>query len=189
MNEPKKPWTKPHKGLLPYKGDFKAGMTRRRRATAEADLRWFFGEARGVLGLRGQSYEPGQRGEDSVAAAERRTDAYVRWVGVQAGLENIGADDRRVLSLAFVDRSWPAEIADWYEKAGVGAWLLSRIEQACHGRAVAVDVATGMLVAMAKDQTQVAEVSLLRAKAERRLREALERYCEAYLWPRRTDGE
>ena len=53
---------------------------------ATAELRWFYGEADGVLGLRGAALEPSPvRGSSGAEAASRKASACVRWSDV-AGL-------------------------------------------------------------------------------------------------------
>jgi hypothetical protein len=150
------------------------------RPVAEGHLRWYFGDAAGELGLRAMNLEPTPGGSDGVAAAERQTLAYIRFTSVRRVLLALAADDRRVLSLAYLERTWPTALSDWYEKAGVGAWLWARYEQAGHGTIVSVDDAAHALAALASQQARAGDVALLRARAERRLREALGRFCEAW---------
>jgi hypothetical protein len=102
------------------------------RPIAEADLRWYFGDAAGELGLRGMSLEPTSGSGDGVAAAARQTLAYVRFRDVRRALLALSSDDRRVLALAYTERRSPPNdpLAGWHEKAGVAAWLIARTEQA-----------------------------------------------------------
>ena len=168
-----------HSGAVVWQGEAKPPKLIS-RPQAEDHLRWYFGDAAGELGLRGMNLEPSPGGSDGVAAAERQTAAYSRYVDVRSALLRVDGDDRRVLALAYLERTWPEGLADWYEKAGVGGWLVARTEQACHGRTISVDDGAAQLAAMVRVPAKQAEAALLRARAERRLREALQRFCEAW---------
>lgn len=99
-------------------------MTPREAAT---ELRWFFTEAEGDLGLKGVSLEP-SGSEPGHQAAERRASRCVRWSEVSRRLDAIGTEHRRVLHLAYgpKPRSWPMGLARWYEEGPVAAMLKDR---------------------------------------------------------------
>lgn len=170
---------KAHSRATPWRSEARPTVPLQPRPLAEADLRWFHNEAAGELGLRAMSLEPTAGRGDGVQAAERQTAAYVRYTAVRAALLTLPADDRRVLSLAFTERHYHEPLTGWHERAGVAAWLLARQEQACHGRTISPDDALALLAEMASDRGRAVEAGLLRSRAERRMREGLDRYRAA----------
>lgn len=175
----------------------------RQRLKAERDLRWFFGDAEGDLGVRAINYErimeqraheklardEWLREEDRLGARTRRNnaaaaaaamaadraDVCIRYGSIAAAFRALAHDDARVLALAYTARPWPPELDSWNEHAGVAAWLLSRGN---------VDDAAGELLAMVRDQDRAPDVGALYTRATRRLREALREYCAAADAPR-----
>lgn len=67
----------------------------------EGELTWYWGDARGILGLRAQSYEPSIGGEDVCTNAREREDAKRRAIAkferISATLARMRRDDVRVL--------------------------------------------------------------------------------------------
>jgi hypothetical protein len=92
---------------------------------AQSDLRWFFDEGEGALGLHGQSYEPRGVARDGVEAARSHEAEVVRWAEVTRRLRALPEGEERVLRLAFTSRKWPG-LEGLYELAGVMALLLER---------------------------------------------------------------
>lgn len=89
------------------------------------DLRWFYSEAEGDLGLRGQSLEPGLGGDsDPHERASRRLEDASRWSDVASRLRAIGTRHERVLRLAYTPHRWVG-LDDWFELAGVAAYLVA----------------------------------------------------------------
>lgn len=89
---------------------------------AAVELRWFFTEAEGELGLRAMSLEPSGHVEGA-AAADRQTRAAVRWTEVSRRLEVISKEHGRVLRKSYgpKPRAWPIGLERWYELAGIAA--------------------------------------------------------------------
>ena len=131
---------------------------------AAIELRWFFGEAEGELGLRGVSLEPSGGGEQPEAAASRQTSAYLRWTDTSRRLTAIGAPLERVLRLAYTPHRW-AGLGRWYELAGVAAWLTDREDVIAAARRI--------------EKLATTEADALRARAKDMLRTALREFVEA----------
>jgi len=92
---------------------------------AVVELRWFFAESDGELGLRAMSLEPGTGGGDPVRAEERQREAYERWKAVNARLCAVGGTIARMLRAAYDSRErWPG-LERWYEDAGVATLIMS----------------------------------------------------------------
>jgi hypothetical protein len=131
---------------------------------AAIELRWFFTEADGELGLRAMSLEPGAGGGDPERAAARQTLAYLRWTKVNGGLRAVGGTMARVLRVAYTPHRWVG-LERWYELAGVAAMLTDREDVTDAGRRVA--------------KLATPEADKLRAEARRVLRDALRSFVEA----------
>lgn len=83
------------------------------RIRAEVDLRWFWTEAEGALGLRAAPIErsPGGTGEPDTwaihEAAWKRSGAVLRWRRVHARLEVVGRAHEYTLRAVYEPREWP----------------------------------------------------------------------------------
>lgn len=100
-------------------------------ALARLDLRWFFTEAAGDLGLSAQDYQPrGARSSspDGAAAARHHEAAVIRWTEVIRRLRALPEGHERVLRVAYgpLPPGWPRGLERLYELAGVAALLLER---------------------------------------------------------------
>lgn len=90
---------------------------------ARHDLRWFFAEAEGDLGLRGIDYDRSGGEVDPHEIAARRIEDVARWTNVATRLRAIGTTHERVLRVAFTPHRWPG-LERWYELAGVAALIV-----------------------------------------------------------------
>lgn len=96
---------------------------------AKTELRWFFSEAEGDLGLRAASLEPGLGGESCpFERAHKRIGAASRWADVASRLRCLSSLDKRVLLVAYTPHRWPG-LETWYELAGVAALLAADDER------------------------------------------------------------
>jgi hypothetical protein len=95
-------------------------------AFARVELRWFFTEGDGALGLKGIDYNRGGGPRSEGAeTARRHQEAVARWTEVQRRLDAIPASSARTLSQAFSPHRWPRQLVlRWYELVGVAAWMV-----------------------------------------------------------------
>lgn len=137
------------------------------RGEAVVELRWFYTEREGELGLRGASLEPGIGGpETGDAAADRRTRSYARDCDVLRRLRGLDPYTERVLRLAFSptpSHVWRG-LERWYELAGVAALLTDQGDVMAAARAVA--------------RLKGPEAEALRASAKKSLEKALRAFVE-----------
>lgn len=131
---------------------------------AAIELRWYFTESEGELGLRAASLEPGTGDADPERAASRRTAAYLREADVIRRIHAVGGASARVLRVAYTPYRWMG-LERWYELAGVGALLLDREDIIAAGKRVA--------------KLPTAEATALRARAKTALRSSLRAFVEA----------
>lgn len=107
---------------------------------ARVELRWFYTEREGELGMRASNPEPGTGGpETGEASAERRTRAYTRDCDVLKRLRAIGPGLERVLRVAYAPAPpgfWRG-LERWYELAGVAALIANQEDLAAGARAAA----------------------------------------------------
>lgn len=137
------------------------------KGRAVADLRWFYVEAEGDLGLHAQSYEPSDgSAREGYEVARERDRECARWSEVARRLRAMPPGHERVLRLAYTEHRW-IQLERWYELAGVAALLVSRV------RGISVEAAGRAVVGLAG-----AEATDMRSEARRALDAALGHYCE-----------
>lgn len=95
----------------------------------DAELVWFFGDARGQLGLRAQSYEPSGHSTDPDTAGEmlyRQMGRAERFRIVQRTLERMPRRGVRVLQRWCGEGRWPQAIAAEFDRLAGVALLAAR---------------------------------------------------------------
>lgn len=95
---------------------------------ARVELRWFFTEGDGSLGLRGSDYQPRGTRSDGAESARSYEAAVVRWSEVVRRLRALPPGYERVLRVAFgpLPPGWPMGLERLYELAGVAALIVER---------------------------------------------------------------
>lgn len=93
---------------------------------ARVELRWFFTEGDGALGLKGIDYNRGGGRPQGVEAARSYESAVARWSEVSRRLDAVNVAQRRTLRAAFVPKPWPRVFQGWYDIAGVAAQMVDR---------------------------------------------------------------
>lgn len=165
--------------------DVPRGVGARERQEAVIELKWFYSEAEGDLGMRAASLEPSGGDSDGAAKARRRTEACVRWTEAVRRLRLLPQGDERVLRVAYSPVAWPG-LERHYELAGVCALLVERRQ--APSSVIAAHMATrtesdesGALATAGRAVAglETAPAAELKLKARAALRAALAAYVRA----------
>jgi hypothetical protein len=104
-------------------------------AAARVELRWFYAEGEGALGLRAADYQPRQSRSEGAESARSYEEVVARWTEVARRLRGLPQGHERVLRLAFTPHRWPG-LERWYELAGVAALMVDPDDVVEAGRAI-----------------------------------------------------